>query len=141
MTTPSLETLLLLGRGVFLVLSFVTAAIAFTLWRRAAALQNTQLLAAVADVAQRVTMLEGRIDAAKLSIAELGERLAQVPQVTRPLTAAAAGYQAAIRLARSGASQQELIAGCGLSSTEAELIQRLHGPAEPRRSARRAQAA
>ncbi len=141
MTMPSLETLLLLGCGVFLVLSFVTATVAFTLWRRAAAVQNTQLLAAVTDLAQRLASLEARLDAAKHSISELGERFAQVPQVTSPLTAAAAGYQAAIRLARSGASQQELIAGCGLSSTEAELIQRLHGPAEPRRGARRAHAA
>ncbi|MBV9913501.1 MAG: hypothetical protein JOZ93_13045, partial [Sinobacteraceae bacterium] len=77
MTTPSLETLLLLGSSVFLVLSFVAATVAFTLGRRAAALQNTQLLAAVADLAQRLAALEARIDATKLSISELGERFAQ----------------------------------------------------------------
>jgi len=33
----------------------------------------------------------------------------------------------AIRLARSGASREELMQSCGLSQGEAELVQRLHG--------------
>jgi hypothetical protein len=33
----------------------------------------------------------------------------------------------AIRMAKGGASREELMAGCGLSLNEAELVQRLHG--------------
>jgi hypothetical protein len=52
------------------------------------------------------------------------------------------GYQIAIRLAKSGASREELVAGCGLSLLEAELVQRLHGAAaRPTRATPTAQAA
>ena len=44
-----------------------------------------------------------------------------------PGTGASPGYQMAIRLAKNGASREDLMAGCGLSLAEAELVQRLHG--------------
>jgi hypothetical protein len=58
------------------------------------------------------------------------------------VTAAAApapGYQIAIRLAKGGASREELISGCGLSIHEAELVHRLHAP-QVKSSARKAAA-
>ena len=42
--------------------------------------------------------------------------------------ASASAYELAIRLARSGASVDELVAGCMMSRHEAELTLRLHGP-------------
>jgi hypothetical protein len=41
----------------------------------------------------------------------------------------------AIRLAKGGASREELMAGCGLSLAEAELVQRLHGSSKTARAA------
>lgn len=38
-----------------------------------------------------------------------------------------AGYELAIRLARSGAGTEELVTACGMSRKEAEVVARLHG--------------
>jgi|SRR5579871_2131472 len=140
MTMPSCETLLPLGGGVFALLSLLMTSASFIFWRRAAAADGAQLRAALENVSRRLAALETVMDATKISVSDLGERFTQLQQVTSPVTAAAAGYQAAIRMARSGAGLQELIASCGLSTTEAELIQRLHGPGG-RRGASRARAA
>jgi len=43
--------------------------------------------------------------------------------------ASASAYELAIRLARGGATVEELVAGCMISRHEAELTLRLHGPA------------
>jgi len=123
----SVEFLLLAGRAVFLVFSFVIAAIAFTGWRRAMRVQTEQVLSQTNTVLQRLAALEARVDATKITISQLGDRL------ERPAAAVGAGpspgYQMAIRLAKGGASREELMAGCGLSLAEAELVQRLHGQA------------
>jgi hypothetical protein len=37
------------------------------------------------------------------------------------------GYEMAIRMAASGATDTELVAACGMSRDEAELVMRLHG--------------
>jgi hypothetical protein len=42
--------------------------------------------------------------------------------------ASASAYELAIRLARGGASVEELVSGCMMSRHEAELTLRLHGP-------------
>jgi hypothetical protein len=41
--------------------------------------------------------------------------------------AKASGYEMAIRMAASGATDTELVAACGMSRDEAELVMRLHG--------------
>jgi hypothetical protein len=133
MTLPNAEFLLIAGRAVFLVFSFVIAAVSFTAWRRATRRQTAEVLSQTGLVLQRLTQLEAAIDAVRAAVAQLGERL------DRPATPAASaspspGYQIAIRLARSGASREELVSGCGLSLAEADLVRRLHGarPAELR---------
>ncbi len=60
------------------------------------------------------------------SIAALGERLER-PAGPVAAHAPSPGYQIAIRLARGGASREELMSGCGLTLAEAELVKRLHG--------------
>jgi len=130
MTLPSLDILLLAGRAVFLLFSFICAAIAFTAWRRATHAQTQQVLAQTNLVLQRLAQIEARVDATKLSVSELGtrvERPQQAPQATPVATTMTPGYQVAISLARSGASREELMSGCGLSRGEAELVHRLHG--------------
>jgi alkylation response protein AidB-like acyl-CoA dehydrogenase len=128
MTLPSTEFLLIAGRAVFLVFSFVLAAIGFTAWRRATQLQTAQLLSQSQLVLQRLAELEARVEATQAAIAQLGERLEQRPAAPGASQAPAPGYQIAIRLARGGASREELVSGCGLTLAEAELVRRLHGP-------------
>jgi alkylation response protein AidB-like acyl-CoA dehydrogenase len=127
MNLPSIEFLLIAGRAVFLVFSFVIAAISFTAWRRSARRQTAEVLSQTQLVLQRLAELEARLDATRGAIVKLGERLDRpaaggLPQAPSP------GYQIAIRLARSGASREELISSCGLTIAEAELVRRLHAP-------------
>ncbi|MDB6089632.1 MAG: hypothetical protein JWN85_2416 [Gammaproteobacteria bacterium] len=121
----SVEFLLVAGRAVFLLFSFVVAAVTFTAWRRATRLQTEQLLAQANTVLQRLAALEARVDATKVTISQLGDRLERPPAVMNG--GPAPGYSMAIRLAKGGASREELMAGCGLSLGEAELVKRLHG--------------
>ena len=132
MTVPSLDILLIAGRAVFLVFSFVVAAAAFTAWRRATLAHTQHLLAHTDLVLQRLAHLEAHVDATKLSVSELGtrvERPAQDPMAPVAPMTIAPGYQMAIRLAKGGASREELMSGCGVSVSEADLLQRLHSPA------------
>jgi hypothetical protein len=140
----SLDQVLLIGRAVFLVLSFLFATFAFTRWRKASEAttklffeQNTLLL-------KRLDALEEQLGASQAQLAEvrndtasiaaraagLAERLEDSEQrrTTAPAAAAAPSYQIAIRLAKSGAPREELMSSCGLSRQEAELVQRLHAP-------------
>jgi|SRR5579872_758169 len=128
MPVPSVELMLVAGRAVFLLFSFVVAAVTFTRWRRATQAQTEQLLAGHELLLKRIADLEARLDATRVSISDLGERLVRPPQPNTAAAVASPGYQIAIRLAKGGASREELMASCGLSSHEAELVRRLHGP-------------
>jgi hypothetical protein len=120
----SVEFLFVAGRAVFLLFSFVVAAFAFTSWRRATQVQTDQVLAQTNTVLQRLAALEARVDATKITLSQLGDRLERPAPPSS--YAPSASYQMAIRLAKGGASREELMAGCGLSLAEAELVQRLH---------------
>lgn len=122
----SVEFLLVAGRAVFLLFSFVVAAFAFNAWRRATQVQTEQVLSQTNTVLQRLASLEARVDATKVTISQLGERLER-PGSAAGATGTSPGYQMAIRMAKGGASREELMAGCGLSLSEAELVKRLHG--------------
>jgi Protein of unknown function (DUF2802) len=126
------EIIFAAGRAIFLLFSFIIAAVTFTAWRRATRSQTEQVIAQTNTVLQRLTSLEARVDATKITISELGDRLER-PQAT-PSGGTSPGYQMAIRLAKSGASREDLMAGCGLSLAEAELVQRLHGSASAARN-------
>ena len=125
---PAVETLLIAGRAIFLLFSFVLATVAFIRWRRATQVQTEVVLANHAVVLQRLADLETRVDATHAALSHLGTRIERPQQIASAPTAAAPGYQIAIRLAKGGASREELISGCGLSAHEAELVQRLHSP-------------
>jgi alkylation response protein AidB-like acyl-CoA dehydrogenase len=136
MTVPSIELLLIAGRAVFLLFSFALAAVAFTRWRRAAQAQTAQLQANHEVVLQRLADLEARIAATNVAVSQLGERMERPQQLTAAPAASSPGYQIAIRLAKGGASREELVSKCGLSSHEAELVHRLHAPQAKSRRAR-----
>ncbi|HEU4623191.1 MAG TPA: DUF2802 domain-containing protein [Steroidobacteraceae bacterium] len=131
----SLEVALIVGRAVFLVLGFILAAVAFTRWRRVAegtaerfAEQNTALLAQLAKMEESLAEAHRKLDA-------LGEQKDGESRRAVPGAAAAPSYQIAIRMARSGATRDELMASCGLTRQEAELVLRLHAPARGARLA------
>lgn len=65
------------------------------------------------------------------SVAALRERpgAGSAAPAPPPAPPVARSYDIALRLARSGAKREELMAHCGMSRHEAELAVRLHGPA------------
>jgi alkylation response protein AidB-like acyl-CoA dehydrogenase len=128
MTVPSVEMLLIAGRAVFLLFSFVLAAVAFTRWRLTVRAHTAQLQANHEVVLRRLADLEARVSATNVAVSQLGEQIERPQQLASAPAAAVPGYQIAIRLAKGGASREELISGCGLSIHEAELVHRLHAP-------------
>jgi hypothetical protein len=135
----TVETLLIAARAVFLLFSFSLAAVAFIRWRRTAQTHTAQLQANHQVVLQRLADLEARVVATNVAVAQLGERMERPQQLAAAPATAAPGYQIAIRLAKGGASREELMSGCGLSIHEAELVHRLHAP-QVKPSARKAAA-
>jgi hypothetical protein len=120
---------LIAARAVFLVFCFFLAAVTFTRWRRSTehmtqsfAEQNTALLAQLAKMEESLAEAHRKLDELSESRESEGRRVVAGG-------ASAPSYQIAIRLARSGAPREELVASCGLTRQEADLVLRLHGPA------------
>ena len=139
--TP-LDLALLIGRAVFLVFCFVLATFAFTRWRRASERttdlffeQNTALLQRLNTLEEQLAANKAQLAGTRAEIATLAGRLEEGEQrrTSAPAPGAAPSYQIAIRLARSGAPREDLMASCGLSRQEADLVQRLHAPARTAR--------
>ena len=122
--------LLLAGCGTLLVVAFALAALSFDAWRRATRRQSQHLFTHSQTLAQQLTALDARVNATATAIRRLDERIErQAAPPTRVSGASVPGYQIAIRLARGGASREELMSSCGLSLGEADLVRRLHGAA------------
>ena len=125
LATVSPEDLLLAGRAAFLVFSFVLAAATFTRWRRAAERDSARLDARLALILERLEQLERLACGNEPRLTALGEQLeAHLNAASGPVRE---NSPIAIRLARAGAEPAELIARCGLTRPEAELVDRLHG--------------
>lgn len=129
--------LLLAGCGALMVCAFALAAVTFDGWRRATRRQNQHIFSHSESLLQQLTALDARVSATATAIRRLDERIERSRQPAAPQlkgSAPAAGYQIAIRLAKSGASPEELMSSCGLSLGEAELVRRLHGEAHAMRA-------
>ncbi len=130
----SFELVLLYGRAVFLVFSFLLAALAFLRLRRATLLESARNTATATAVLQKLSGIETdltRIEAAVIAtdarVTALASRLEENHRTAGP--AGSAGYGIAIRMARGGATREELVAVTGLTQQEAGLIIRLHARA------------
>lgn len=62
------------------------------------------------------------------SIAELRAKVDETRRLPTAGPATSRSYDIALRLARNGASREELMSNCGMTRHEAELAVRLHGP-------------
>jgi Protein of unknown function (DUF2802) len=133
---PSLESILLVGRAALLIGAFWVFALAFIRWRRTDERQSQELYARLdrafgelRSLHETVTVMNARLE----SLSERAESETRSPPVAAAV-GAQRGYDLATRLAKNGASPEELIASCGVTRHEAELLSRLHG-AKSRESA------
>ncbi len=122
---PSLETMMIVGRALLLFGAFWVFALAFIRWRRADERANAQLhakldraFAELRSLHETVSVMSARLDGMS-ERSEMESRLAPASSQR--------GYDVATRLARNGASVEEMIANCGITRHEAELLARLHG--------------
>lgn len=122
-----LDLALIAGRAVFLVFSFILAAITFTRWRRSADWNALQFAEQNATLLSRLATLDQSLAHAHRKLDELREQQEEESRRAAPASASPT-YQIAIRLARSGAGRDELMTSCGLTRQEADLILRLHAP-------------
>jgi hypothetical protein len=136
---PSLETVLIVVRGVMLIGAFWVFALAFTRWRRADE-RDSQLLQAKFEQAfaelrslhETVAVMNARIEAMS-ERAETDSRRA--PPVGVVAGGAQRGYDLAMRMAKNGATVEDLVANCGITRHEADLLTRLHAAKTPPQAA------
>jgi hypothetical protein len=128
MWLPSVELTLSLARSVIMVLAFLVAAWGFRHWRRTAERDAQRMFEQLDLIRAELMLLSDRVQGMELQAPPVQERPAPV-EVRAPAVANASaprGYEVAARLARGGATCEELISSCGLSRHEAELLIRLN---------------
>jgi hypothetical protein len=126
---PSLEVVLIAGRALLLLGAFWIFAIAFIRWRRADDMNSSNLHAQIERTFAEVRSLHETIIVMGARIEALSER-AELDARLAPVSSGGTqrGYDIATRLARNGADVSEIVANCGITRHEAELLLRLHGP-------------
>jgi len=138
MTFESSETWLLVLRTGLLLAAFAGFAWALLASRRDTALGflrlSTQHAQALSEIQQLSTQLqELAAQVRDLSLpSPMVTRAAPTPAppptpaVSSITPSGARGYEMAIRMARSGASIEEIVSSCGTTRSEARLLRRLH---------------
>jgi Protein of unknown function (DUF2802) len=92
--------------------------------KRAAAAQAREILDKSAQLVDQIGALGSALAATDARLAMLAGRLDEQSRSSQG--AAPTSYNVAIRMARSGASRQELMSTCGVTQQEADLVLRLH---------------
>jgi Protein of unknown function (DUF2802) len=124
---PSFETVMMVGRAVLLLGAFWIFALAFSRWRRADERQMQHLTAQLQHTFAEVRSLHETIAVMSARLESLTERAEYDARLAPPGTGSSSrGYDLAARLAKNGAAVDELVASCGLTRHEAELLSRLH---------------
>jgi hypothetical protein len=132
----SWDVWLIFARAFVLLAAFAAFGWALLRMRREAADQLDRVQAAQRELSQQTQALSERVAALSTLVASLPrhvEPASEPPRTVAPRRdAGVPSYETAKRLARSGASVEEIVATCGVPGTEARLLRRLHG-AQPRR--------
>lgn len=135
------DVMLLGARAFVLLAAFAAFGWALLRMRREAADQLEKVQASQRELATQTSALNERLVALTTLVASL--QRAPEPANEAPPRAAPVrrdhgvpSYETAKRMARSGASVEEIVATCGVPGTEARLLRRLHAAAPPDASRR-----
>ena len=129
------------ARGLAIAVAFIAFIWALRRMRQESAEQFERLHVAQQQARAEVLALSERLAALTMQVAAIGARTVErpvetpAPPKTRREVSPVRGYETAHRLARSGATVEEIMATCGVAGTEARLIRRLHGGTAGRESA------
>jgi len=131
---------LAMARAAVLVAAFVAFGWALRRMRQESAAQLELLAAAQRQARADIQALSEKMTALATLIAAIPTRVEQRPVATPPPAprrepAPVRSYETAHRMARSGASVEEIMATCGVANSEARLLRRLHGGGPGRENA------
>ena len=126
-------------RAVLMVSAFILFAWALRRMRRNLAGQLDQVLASQEKTRAEMLALAEKLSAIATLVATIPARsepqIVEAPPRQRREAPPVRSYETARRLARSGATVDEIVATCGIAGTEARLLRRLHGAGSERDSA------
>jgi len=129
------ETWWLIARSAVLLFAFGGFAWALVALRREAAMNFLRLSAQESRTQADIQQLKGQLEDLIAQVRDLSLPSPIVtprPEPVAPPTiptitpSGARGYEMAIRMARGGASIEEIVASCGTTRSEARLLRRLH---------------
>jgi len=121
------------GRALAIVAAFIAFGWSLRRMRRESAEQLAQLLVVQQQARAEMQVLGERLTALATLVAAIPARTVErpvetpAPPMPRREPSQVRSYETARRLARSGATVEEIMATCGVAGTEARLIRRLHG--------------
>lgn len=129
MTLPLLELVLTVGCGVTVSAILCIFISVFRKWRSEATRDSQRVFEQLDLLRAELMLMQEQISQLPRPQTVVSEtRQLSEPRVATVVNAAAPrGYEVAARLARGGASADELMSSCGLSRHEASLLLRLHG--------------
>jgi hypothetical protein len=110
--------------------AYAVALVAITRSRRDASRHGERVITLIGALDERLEGLSERQAYMDTRLNDLSRRLDVPARAPSTPSLASPSYPIAIRLARSGASCEQLMESCGLGRQEAELVRRLHGPAK-----------
>jgi hypothetical protein len=129
-----LDIFLFAARALVLLSAFGALGWALMRMRRESAEHLERIQHAQRDLVAQTHALSERVAALSVLVAAMPRRPepaaepAPPPRVTTPRRDnGPPSYETAKRMARSGASVEEIVATCGMAGTEARLLRRLHG--------------
>lgn len=135
MSIENYETVLLGLRAGLLLAAFSGFAWALLASRRDSArnfahlsAQHEKALHEIQQLSGKLTELAGQVHELSLPSPMVSRPVAPAPAAPQPsiTPSGARGYEMAIRMARGGASIDEIVASCGTTRAEARLLRRLH---------------
>ena len=141
-----LEILLLGVRALGIFAAFAAFAWALLRMRREHADQLEQVLLMQRELSSQNQVLSERLTALATLVGTAPRRAEPLSEIVHPMAppprmhaprrdTGMRSYETAKRMARDGASVEEIVASCGVAGTEARLLRRLHGGEVERESA------
>jgi len=134
-----LEFVIWAGRAAVIVIAFLSFAWALRRMRQESAGKLDALISAQQQSRAEIQALTEKVAALSTLVAGIParvERPVEPPRVApRREQSPVRSYETARRLARAGATVEEIVATCGVAGSEARLLRRLHGAETERESA------
>jgi hypothetical protein len=122
------EWILFGARAALLAAGLLMLAVALGRWRRATVAQAERLAQALDETRSELRLLTELSTRLADRVGALQDQITARAELSAAQVPAAAGYDVGLRLARNGATPEEIAATSGVTRQEAQLLARLHGP-------------